>query len=103
MEEVQQRIQQIKLQRLQELNLKLKESLLRKRIPTSQASKSYVIKFHIFSCTNYRIISYAMDTPDYLIPTIWKLSPDQNRYQKFQVYKTTRRLQPKPSGCCTIM
>lgn len=41
-EEVKTKILQLKLQRIQELNLKLKQSLLRDRIPTSQASLSYV-------------------------------------------------------------
>lgn len=41
-DEVKAKILLIKLQRIQELNFKLTESLIRERIPTSEASLSYV-------------------------------------------------------------
>jgi hypothetical protein len=45
-DEIKYKIQRIKLQRIQELNLKLKESLLRPRIHTSQACLSYVTQIN---------------------------------------------------------
>lgn len=87
--DVKYQISQIKLQRIQELNIKLKQSLLRERIPTSEASLS--------------VINYTLETPDFLIPLLWKLPPEQNQYQKFQIYKSTRKLRVhNKSNCCTI-
>ncbi|WEJ94208.1 Guanine nucleotide-binding protein subunit gamma [Yamadazyma tenuis] len=83
------KIQQIKLQRIQELNLKLKESLLRPRVPTSEASLS--------------IINYTLQIPDYLIPIMWSLSPEQNRFQRFQIHQNTHKSASTTSGCCVIM
>ncbi|RLV84154.1 Guanine nucleotide-binding protein subunit gamma [Meyerozyma guilliermondii] len=76
------RISELKLRRILELNAKLKESLLRERISTSNASRL--------------ISAYAQDTPDWLIPGRWKY---QSRYQE---YEKTKRSMPEP-GCCTIM
>lgn len=87
-EEIKYEILKVKLRRIQELNIKAKKSLLKERMPTSQSSLS--------------IINYCLENIDYLIPVLWK-NPQMNNFEKYQVYKKTRKLKMKDPGCCTIV
>ncbi|KAG2736784.1 hypothetical protein G9P44_000874 [Scheffersomyces stipitis] len=90
-QEIATRIAVIKLKRIQELNTRIRETLKRERIPTSSAC--------------LQLISHIEDTPDYLIPYLWSLPLEQNKFARYQQMKA---LQSRPglrdrSECCTIM
>ncbi|KAK6464325.1 hypothetical protein DFJ63DRAFT_68416 [Scheffersomyces coipomensis] len=67
------RIAVIKLKRIEELNNRLKETLRRERIPASN------------SCL--LLINHMQETPDYLIPYMYKLPIEQNKFLKYQNLK----------------
>lgn len=74
-------------------------------------NSDYISLVHIdffASATNtntFRLISHIEDTPDYLIPYLWSLPLEQNKFARYQQMKA---LQSRPglrdrSECCTIM
>ncbi|KAK6205292.1 Ste18 protein [Scheffersomyces amazonensis] len=88
------RIAVIKLKRIQELNNRLKDTLRRERIPASNAC--------------LLLINYIQETPDYLIPYIFKLPLEQNKYARYQTLKNLKANSKNTSngggaGCCIIM
>jgi len=83
------RIAEIKLRRIQEFNSRLKEALLRDRIPASNAS--------------LLITNYVQDTPDYIIPSLWKLQPEQNKFKQYERFRKLRQANSDSSNCCTIV
>ncbi|MCJ1336237.1 Guanine nucleotide-binding protein subunit gamma [Bachmanniomyces sp. S44760] len=69
----------LKLRRLNELNMRLNEDLNRPRIKISEAAMS--------------LIQYTNSTKDFMVPTIWG-----------QVDKREDPYAPQqPNGCCSIM
>jgi len=70
---------ELKLRRLNELNMRLKEDLERPRIRVSEASMS--------------LISYCNSTKDFMVPSLWG-----------QVEKRDDPYTPQQAnGCCTVM
>ncbi|KAF7510738.1 Guanine nucleotide-binding protein subunit gamma [Endocarpon pusillum] len=69
----------LKLRRLNELNLRLREDLDRPRVTVAQASKD--------------LINYCNSTRDYMVPSVWGT-----------VDKRDDPYAPQQSkGCCTVM
>ncbi|MCJ1243095.1 Guanine nucleotide-binding protein subunit gamma [Trapelia coarctata] len=69
----------LKLRRLNELNMRLKEDLERPRIKVSEASMS--------------LIQYCNTTRDFMVPSLWG-----------QVDRREDPYAPQPSGgCCAVM
>ncbi|CAK7902510.1 guanine nucleotide-binding protein subunit gamma [[Candida] anglica] len=86
-ESIQERINIIKLRRIEELNARLRKTLLRERISASNAS--------------YLIINYTKETPDYLVPSLWPMTTEQNKYRRSR--QTIRPISNSNDvGCCTI-
>ncbi|KAK2744113.1 Guanine nucleotide-binding protein subunit gamma [Onygenales sp. PD_40] len=74
-----QNMAELKLRRLNELNIRLKEDLERPRVKVSDASMS--------------LINYCNNTRDFMVPSVWG-----------QVDKREDPYAPQQSGgCCTIM
>jgi len=70
---------ELKLRRLNELNLRLKEDLDRPRVKVAEASMS--------------LINYCNNTRDFMVPSVWG-----------QVDKREDPYAPQQSGgCCTVM
>lgn len=82
-----QRILDLKLRRVEQLNAKLREALKKERIPASRAAAL--------------IIQTSEETPDPLIPSIWNLPPELNRYRMYQETKHVGI--GKNVSCCTIV
>ncbi|KAI5302717.1 hypothetical protein KEM56_000420 [Ascosphaera pollenicola] len=93
-----QSMHELKLRRLNELNVRLKEDLDRPRVKVAEASMSYV-----FPCRpppssstanpGVSLINYCNATRDYMVPSIWG-----------QVDKRDDPYAPQQtSGCCTVM
>lgn len=82
---VEDRILALKLRRLEQLNEKLKESLKKDRIPASRAAAL--------------IIETSQDISDPLVPSVWHLPPEQNRYRVY--HELCNR--PTLAGCCTVV
>jgi guanine nucleotide-binding protein subunit gamma len=80
------RIGLIKLKRIEVLNEKLIESLSQDRISASNAS--------------YLILKHIEDTPDYLIPCLYKLPIQDNKWLQYQ---NQQKLIKKSQGCCVIV
>ncbi|ODV78854.1 uncharacterized protein CANTADRAFT_7177 [Suhomyces tanzawaensis NRRL Y-17324] len=83
------KIAEIKLRRIEELNARLQSTLQRERIPASS------------SCT--LIIKHVQETPDYLVPYVWKLPPEQNKYRRYQNFRALSRRHQPQTGCCSIV
>lgn len=81
------RILDLKIRRIEQLNEKLRESLKKDRIPASRAAAL--------------IIQASEDIPDPLIPSIWHLPPELNRYRVYQEAKSMGV--GKNVSCCTIV
>lgn len=79
------RILALKLRRLEQLNEKLKESLKKDRIPASRAAAL--------------IIETSQDISDPLVPSVWHLPPEQNRYRVYHDLSN----RPTLAGCCTVV
>lgn len=66
---------ELKLRRLQELNVRLREDLDRRRIPVSEAAAEWVINLesdHTGSLTALSLIAYTDKEPkDFMIPSKW--------------------------------
>lgn len=80
------RILALKLRRIEQLNAKLKESLKKDRIPASRAAAL--------------IIETSQDISDPLVPSVWHLPPELNRYRAYQEMCNAR---PQKTDCCTIV
>lgn len=83
---MEERILELKLRRIEELNDKLKESLRKNRIPASRAAAL--------------IIETSQEISDPLVPSVWRLPPEQNRYRAYQELCNQR---PHKSECCAIV
>lgn len=69
----------LKLRRLNELNLRLKEDLDRPRVKVAEASMS--------------LINYCNSTRDYMVPSVWgQIDKKEDPYMPQQ-----------ESGCCSVM
>ncbi|KAI5279726.1 Guanine nucleotide-binding protein subunit gamma [Ascosphaera aggregata] len=74
-----QSMHELKLRRLNELNVRLKEDLDRPRVKVAEASVS--------------LINYCNATRDYMVPSIWgQIDKREDPYAPQQ-----------SSGCCTLM
>lgn len=80
------RILALKLRRIEQLNAKLKESLKKDRIPASRAAAL--------------IIETSQDIKDPLVPSVWHLAPELNRYRSYQEISSGRT---QKADCCTIV
>lgn len=80
------RILALKLRRIEQLNEKLKDSLKKDRIPASRAAAL--------------IIENSQDISDPLVPSVWHLPPELNRYR---VYQELCNRPSQGSDCCTIV
>lgn len=80
------RILALKLRRIEQLNEKLKDSLKKNRIPASRAAAL--------------IIENSQDISDPLVPSVWHLPPELNRYR---VYQELCNRPTHGSDCCTIV
>lgn len=80
------RILALKLRRIEQLNANLRETLARDRIPASRAAAL--------------IIQTLQDTPDPLIPLLWKTSAELNRYR---IYQEAHQSRGGSTGCCAIV
>ncbi|CAR24099.1 Guanine nucleotide-binding protein subunit gamma [Lachancea thermotolerans] len=86
------KIQYLKLKRINELNKKLKEELVRERITASNACLS--------------IIDYATSHEDYALPEIWGYpAPGSNphRANAQKIHKSARTGSSSDNGCCVIV
>lgn len=81
------RILDLKIRRIEQLNEKLREALRKDRIPASRAAAL--------------IIKASQDIPDPLIPLIWHLPVEYNRYKAHQDAKGMGS--GKSVLCCTIV
>lgn len=79
------RILALKLRRIEQLNHKLRENLAQERIPASRAAAL--------------IIHTAEHTPDPLVPSLWTVLAEQNRYRMHREMSS----RVPASGCCTIV
>ncbi|CCH42598.1 Guanine nucleotide-binding protein subunit gamma [Wickerhamomyces ciferrii] len=89
---IQNKLLNLKLKRINELNNRLKDTLTKDRIYASNAS--------------YSIIDYTQSTKDFTLPEIWgNLQPGENpfRNNKFQQLKNPNSNGGNQDGCCTIM
>lgn len=83
------KILEIKYNRIEELNNRLKQSLQKERIPASSVS--------------LLIINNTQTVPDYLIPYLWKLDPKLSKFRQYQQLKESRAEKEVNVGCCTIV
>lgn len=85
------KIQHLKLKRINELNKKLKEELIRERITASNACLS--------------IIDYATSRKDYALPELWGYpAPGSNphRINSRNLRRRSVKGAPQDAGCCII-
>ncbi|CCE82974.1 Piso0_002745 [Millerozyma farinosa CBS 7064] len=87
-EEITNRIAEVKLKRILELNTRLRDTLDRERIRASDAS--------------LLIIDYVQKTPDYIISDMWTLPTEENKFHQFKKIRS-KKSEMKASGCCSIM
>lgn len=80
------RILALKLRRMEQFNEKLKDSLKKDRIPASRAAAL--------------IIETSHDISDPLVPSVWHLPPEMNRYR---VYQEMSNRPSHSNDCCTIV
>lgn len=69
-EELSFRISQMKLLRISKLNERLQETLHMDRILAQNAC--------------LRLVNYSTEVVDYLVPALWKMNPQENKYDKFK-------------------
>ncbi|KAH3666613.1 hypothetical protein WICMUC_005597 [Wickerhamomyces mucosus] len=93
--QIQQKLLQLKLKRINELNNNLKTLLNKDRIYASNAS--------------YLIINYISNAKDYTIPEVWgHMDPDENPFRNNQLLKSKKNFKQggnndHPGGCCVIL
>ncbi|ODH45961.1 hypothetical protein GX48_07958 [Paracoccidioides brasiliensis] len=85
-----QNMAELKLRRLNELNVRLKEDLERPRVKVSEAAMST----HVFDLGfTALLINYCNNTRDFMVPSVWG-----------QIDKREDPYAPQQSGgCCMIM
>ncbi|ODQ77259.1 hypothetical protein BABINDRAFT_104130 [Babjeviella inositovora NRRL Y-12698] len=87
----QERINEIRLQRVLNLNQRLRADLKRERITASNAC--------------LLIIDFTRTKPDYLVPEVWgQLPPSQNNFhQALLAQRGKSRREDLGAGCCVIV
>lgn len=83
---IEDRILELKLRRIEQLNMKLRESLKKDRITAFSAAAL--------------IIQTSQEISDPLVPAVWHLPPELNRYR---VYQEMINRRPERAECCTIV
>ncbi|CCD24373.1 Ste18p NDAI_0D00590 [Naumovozyma dairenensis CBS 421] len=85
------KIKNIKLKRINELNNKLRNELSRERITASNACLT--------------IINYTNNTKDYTLPDIWGYPPPGSNHFRNNLKRSIQRptTSSNSAGCCTIM
>lgn len=83
-EEYEERVQELKMQRLIKFNDDVERELLTERLSASTVCKA--------------IVKRVEDTPDYLVNEKWKLPEHQNMYLQYRLLRKSNLKR----GCCTI-
>lgn len=90
----------LKLRRLQELNVRLKEDLERPRVKVQEASMRYaaVCNLQHQPLTQSSLINYCSQTRDYMVPSVWGQVE-----RKDDPYNPSSQSGGGSDGCCVVM